>query len=208
MAPIRMQVIFSFAAAILVVLPTIAYATDYIVGDDEGWTLQFDYSEWAKDKQFHVGDTLTFIYSEGNHNVIKVDGKGFASCATSPNSGILTSGRDKITLATPGNKWYICGVSGHCDAGQKLKITVLPKSMIGDAPSPAPEVVVPGFSWAPVPVATPGYLLEADIDRVPIPAPDSSVLFPWKPLIPFNPEAPAWPPAAGFLWVPVPAGAR
>lgn len=149
-----------------------------------------------------------FIYTEGNHNVIKVDGKGFANCATSPNSGILTSGQDKITLNTPGNKWYICGVTGHCDSGQKLKITVLPKSMLCGALSPAPEPAEPDFSWAPAPVATPGYLPEAATDSVPIQAPDSSVLLPWKPLIPFNPEAPAWPPAAGFPWVPVPAGAR
>ncbi|XXG65353.1 hypothetical protein AAC387_Pa05g3073 [Persea americana] len=203
-----MQAIFSFAAAILVILPAIAYSTDYIVGDQEGWTIGFDYSEWAKDKQFHVGDTLTFIYTEGNHNVIKGDGKGFANCATSPNSGILTSGQDKITLNTPGNKWYICGVTGHCDYGQKLKITVLPKSILCGALSPAPEPAGADFSWAPAPVATPGYLPEAATDSVPIPAPDSSVLLPWKPLIPFNPEAPAWPPTAGFPWVPVPAGGR
>ncbi|RWR82150.1 blue copper-like protein [Cinnamomum micranthum f. kanehirae] len=156
MAPIRMQAIFSFAAAILVFLPAIAYSTDYIVGDQEGWTIGFDYSEWAKDKKFHVGDTLTFIYTVGNHDVIKVDEKGFANCATSPNSGILTSGQDEITLTTPGNKWYICGVTGHCDSGQKLKITVLPKSMQWGAFSPAPEPAEPDFSWAPAPVATPG----------------------------------------------------
>lgn len=61
MAPIRMQLIFhvAVAAAILITLPGIAYATDYIVGDDLGWTVGFDYSQWAKDKKFSVGDTLS-----------------------------------------------------------------------------------------------------------------------------------------------------
>ena len=40
----------------------------------------------------------------------------------------LTSGSDVITLATPGKKWYICGVAEHCEAAnQKLAITVLPQ---------------------------------------------------------------------------------
>lgn len=60
MAPIRMQLIFHVAAAaILIALPGIAHATDHIVGDDLGWTVGFDYSQWAKDKKFSVGDTLS-----------------------------------------------------------------------------------------------------------------------------------------------------
>ena len=35
-----------------------AFATDYIVGDRSGWTINFDYEGWAKDKVFPVGDKL------------------------------------------------------------------------------------------------------------------------------------------------------
>lgn len=177
------------------------------------------------------GVPTAFRYSEGDHNVVKVDGKGFGACATSPNSGVLTSGSDKITLTTAGNKWYICGVSGHCDAGQKLKITVLPKSMIGSAPSPAPEAALPGWPWAPAPVATPGYLPKWEMDGVPIPAPEPAVpWFPWPPApvetpgyMPKEEEpsqgVPTMPPEEGvppirsspamppMPWMPVPAGA-
>lgn len=45
-------------AAVLILLPAIAMAKDIIVGDDGGWTLNFDYQAWAKDKVFQVGDTL------------------------------------------------------------------------------------------------------------------------------------------------------
>jgi len=31
--------------------------TDFIVGDDRGWTLNFDQA-WAEGKQFYVGDNL------------------------------------------------------------------------------------------------------------------------------------------------------
>lgn len=29
-----------------------------MVGDEKGWTINFDYEEWANDKEFRVGDNL------------------------------------------------------------------------------------------------------------------------------------------------------
>uniref|UniRef100_M8BVP8 Blue copper protein n=1 Tax=Aegilops tauschii TaxID=37682 RepID=M8BVP8_AEGTA len=48
------------AAAALAVafLPGLAVATEYVVGDDKGWTLDFNYTAWTETKQFVVGDTL------------------------------------------------------------------------------------------------------------------------------------------------------
>ncbi|KAL5720620.1 hypothetical protein ACHQM5_013271 [Ranunculus cassubicifolius] len=123
-------------AIFAVVLPTIALATEYTVGDSSGWTTGFNYSTWAKDKEFKVGDTLVFNYPVGAHNVFKVNGTAFKDCAIPPSNEALTTGNDKITLATPGNKWYFCGVAKHCLGGQKLVITVSPGI---DAPAPAPN---------------------------------------------------------------------
>ncbi|MFS7924088.1 putative Phytocyanin domain, cupredoxin [Helianthus anomalus] len=44
------------------VLATSIYAKEYIVGDENGWKLDFDYQTWAKDKVFFVGDTLGTLY--------------------------------------------------------------------------------------------------------------------------------------------------
>jgi hypothetical protein len=77
-----------------------------------------------------------FNYPEGVHNVLKVNGTGFQECAAPAGTVALTTGKDVINLATPGRKWYICGVSKHCEVGpQKLFITVMPTSF---APSPSP----------------------------------------------------------------------
>lgn len=38
----------------------------FVVGDDKGWTLNFDYQAWAKGKQFFVGDKLG-IFFLSNH---------------------------------------------------------------------------------------------------------------------------------------------
>ncbi|ERM93590.1 hypothetical protein AMTRI_Chr03g56030 [Amborella trichopoda] len=121
-------------------LPAIALATDYVVGEDKGWTIDFDYNAWAEGKDFMVGDTLIFNYPRGQHNVAKVNGSAFQSCTKEPNNGIMDSGNDKITLATPGNKWYICTFGQHCAVGgQKLKISVSDMSMSpGMQPTPNP----------------------------------------------------------------------
>ena len=45
-------------AVFTIVLPAVAMATEFTVGDDQGWTINFDYEAWAKDKVFRVGDEL------------------------------------------------------------------------------------------------------------------------------------------------------
>ncbi|PPD89094.1 hypothetical protein GOBAR_DD13968 [Gossypium barbadense] len=121
--------------------PAISLATDFVVGDDDGWKLGIKYEDWAKGKQFFVGDTLgklyhpkpfflstmlQFKYNATVHNVYKVKGDNFKSCTVPSNNSLGSfTGNDTIKLATTGNKWYICGVNGHCDGGMKLKITVL-----------------------------------------------------------------------------------
>ncbi|KAK1419093.1 hypothetical protein QVD17_28251 [Tagetes erecta] len=126
---------------LLATLATSVAATNFIVGDDYGWTLNFDYQAWAKGKAFVVGDKLVFKYPVGKHNVFKVDGNGFQKCVMPAANQSLASGYDVITLATAGRKWYICGVGKHCETGgMKLVIDVLPQSL---PPAPAPRVVPP-----------------------------------------------------------------
>lgn len=33
-------------------------ATEFTVGDEKGWSLDFDYQSWAAGKEFHLGDKL------------------------------------------------------------------------------------------------------------------------------------------------------
>ncbi|KAL0329666.1 UNVERIFIED_CONTAM: hypothetical protein Sradi_4953300 [Sesamum radiatum] len=80
-----------------------AIATNYVVGDEAGWKVGVNYTAWAEGKTFRVGDTLVFMYTSGNHVVLKVDGADFQKCASSNASAKpLTSGNDVITLATRG----------------------------------------------------------------------------------------------------------
>ena len=56
-------------AIFAILLPAVAIATEFTVGDDQGWTINSDYVAWAKDKVFHVGEklgnvaqTITFFF--------------------------------------------------------------------------------------------------------------------------------------------------
>ena len=44
--------------AILATLVPSILGTEFMVGDDKGWTMNYDSQNWAKGKEFHVGDKL------------------------------------------------------------------------------------------------------------------------------------------------------
>ncbi|KAL7182902.1 hypothetical protein ACSBR1_041560 [Camellia fascicularis] len=123
-------------AIVAITLPS-TLATDFTIGDDNGWLLDYNYQAWAMGKDFHVGDRLIFNYPQGAHNVLKVNGTEFQQCAAPAATVALTTGNDVIPLLTPGRKWYMCGVGRHCATGNmKLAITVLP---LLQSPAAAPS---------------------------------------------------------------------
>ncbi|KAL5864013.1 hypothetical protein ACOSQ3_001527 [Xanthoceras sorbifolium] len=125
---------------------SMAMTAVYNVGDTAGWTIigGVDYRKWANHKNFHVGDTLIFKYSNQYHNVKQVSQKDFLSCnATSPIATYAT-GSDSITLKSTGHYYFLCGFPGHCEAGQKFQILVTPTSLRRTpntilSPSPSPS---------------------------------------------------------------------
>ncbi|CAL5429784.1 unnamed protein product [Camellia sinensis] len=111
-------------AIVAITLPS-TLATDFTVGDDNGWLLDYNYQAWAMGKDFRVGDRLIFDYPQGAHDVLIVNATGFQQCTAPANAVPLTTGHDIIPLTAPGQEWYIC--SYHCATGNmKLSITVLP----------------------------------------------------------------------------------
>ncbi|CAI9755388.1 unnamed protein product [Fraxinus pennsylvanica] len=123
-------------AVFFAMIATSTMATNYTVGDNAGWKVGVNYTEWVADKTFYVGDTLMFMYNKGSHDVLKVNGPDFQQCLKSNTTGLLVSGNDVITLAKPGKKWYICTVADHCTKGMKLVINVLEAATT--APTPLP----------------------------------------------------------------------
>ncbi|KAK4282106.1 hypothetical protein QN277_013521 [Acacia crassicarpa] len=145
-------------ALILIVLATALFSTtssakEFIVGDEHGWTILFDYQAWASGKLFHVGDKLIFKYRTGENNVFQVNGTDFNNCTVPAASQGLTTGNDVIVLDTPGRKWYLCGVANRCQNGQRLFIDVLPSQ--AQAPSLSPLSSVLPITLSPSPSPSP-----------------------------------------------------
>lgn len=53
--------------------------------------------------------------------MVKVNQNGYNSCVASGGSPPYKSGSDSITLVKGAN-YFICGVPGHCDLGQKIAV--------------------------------------------------------------------------------------
>ncbi|KAL5539175.1 hypothetical protein UlMin_044789 [Ulmus minor] len=102
-------------------------AVTYEVGDSTGWMIpprNDFYSEWAKNKTFHVGDQLYFnwnVSGSHTHNVANVSETEYENCTKIPTEfgKPLT-----INITSTGNQYFICTVGNHCQSGQKLAINV------------------------------------------------------------------------------------
>ncbi|KAM7260486.1 hypothetical protein ACFE04_016227 [Oxalis oulophora] len=129
-----------------------AAARVYKVGDNSGWTTigNVDYKQWAATKNFKVGDIIRFEYNAQFHNVMQVTHAMYRACNVSAPLATYTTGNDSVTVTKFGHHYFLCGVPGHCQSGQKVDINVLHLS--GPAPTLGPSSQ-PSSPSSSVPVA-------------------------------------------------------
>ena len=87
-----------------------------------------------------------FNYAGGAHNVAEVSAADYASCSAANALSSDGSSATTIALKTAGKHYFICGVPGHCAAGQKLNVRVLKSQKArssAPSPSPAPSATAP-----------------------------------------------------------------
>uniref|UniRef100_A0A7N0VN80 Phytocyanin domain-containing protein n=1 Tax=Kalanchoe fedtschenkoi TaxID=63787 RepID=A0A7N0VN80_KALFE len=133
---------------------SVCYGAVYLVGDKTGWTTigNYDYQGWAATKNFQVGDVITFVYHQQFHNVMQVTHPEYRSCNVTKPIAAYATGNDSITINNYGHHYFLCGVPGHCQSGQKVDINVHVASDV--APSPSGLVNVSNPS-TPVPTLSP-----------------------------------------------------
>ncbi|KAG6409195.1 hypothetical protein SASPL_132229 [Salvia splendens] len=126
----------------------------YTVGDTSGWSMGSDYTNWATDKTFKVGDTLVFNYASG-HTLDEVSKSDYESCTTGNSITSDSSGATSITLKAAGTHYYICGIPGHCSGGMKLAVTAAAATPTegGSKAAPSGTTTSPP-STTPTPTAT------------------------------------------------------
>ncbi|BBH10295.1 Cupredoxin superfamily protein [Prunus dulcis] len=126
----------------------VCFGTVYKVGDSNGWTDKgsVSYKDWASTKNFVVGDAIVFEYNAKEQNVVQVKTlTEFNGCNSKAPLSTYNSGNDAVELKKAGHFFYICGLPGHCEAGQKVDIRVLEPSQApspshsSPSPSPAPS---------------------------------------------------------------------
>uniref|UniRef100_A0A1D1YM47 Blue copper protein n=1 Tax=Anthurium amnicola TaxID=1678845 RepID=A0A1D1YM47_9ARAE len=145
-----LRTLAALCVALCAVVPAGA-ATLYNVGDTAGWDISADLDKWPVGKNFTVGDTLWFQYSR-YHTVNEVDKRGFYNCSTANATETGAGGNTTITLTTPGDKYFICGVLSHCFGGMRLHFAVIGTPGGWGLPLPRPHPAPPS---PPVVVTSP-----------------------------------------------------
>ncbi|KAG4145852.1 hypothetical protein ERO13_D05G119400v2 [Gossypium hirsutum] len=100
-------------------------ATDHIVGANKGWNPGINYTLWANNQTFYVGDLISFRYQKTQYNVFEVNQTGYDSCTTEGAVGNWSSGKDFIPLNESKRYYFICG-NGQCFNGMKVSVVVHP----------------------------------------------------------------------------------
>ncbi|KAG7579488.1 Cupredoxin [Arabidopsis thaliana x Arabidopsis arenosa] len=107
----------------------IPFGKIYKVGDSRGWSVynSYYYYRWSEGKQFHVGDTLFFEYNKYLNDVREISNDlDFKSCEPNSTVAVYKTGHDLVKLTIPGVHYFVSLKTGLCQAGIKLRITVLP----------------------------------------------------------------------------------
>ncbi|KAF3954897.1 hypothetical protein ACB098_05G078100 [Castanea mollissima] len=123
-------------------------ATDHIVGANRGWNPGINYTLWANNHTFYVGDLISFRYQKNQYNVFEVNQSGYDNCTTEGAFGNWSSGKDFIPLNDAKRYYFICG-NGQCYNGMKVSVVVHPLPI-----EPTPHISLPlsSHSAAPMPV--------------------------------------------------------
>ncbi|CAI9109763.1 OLC1v1009658C1 [Oldenlandia corymbosa var. corymbosa] len=126
-----------FAAAAAAVLSgRVMSMKRLVVGDKLGWTddVRVNYTEWAAQYQFFVGDWLYFRFDKYRYNVLEVNQSSYEKCYDQEFMKNLTRGGRDVYELKEARAYYFLSSGGYCYHGLKLAINVT----IPPPPPPAP----------------------------------------------------------------------
>ncbi|OEL38377.1 hypothetical protein BAE44_0000608 [Dichanthelium oligosanthes] len=154
MASLRF-VVFAASCAFLAASAASLPPAVFNVGDERGWAVPpagndtETYNHWAKRNRFQVGDILSFKYA--NDSVLLVSHDDYKQCSTETPVSRFTGGDTKFRLDGYGPFYFVSGVPGHCEAGQRMIARVrAPSSLTAGVPASAPGMPP---TLAPTPAA-------------------------------------------------------
>ncbi|KAF3570102.1 hypothetical protein F2Q69_00062651 [Brassica cretica] len=153
----------SFSSLVAIILSfiflcSLAAANEVTVGGKSGdWRIppssSYSFTEWAQKARFKVGDFIVFRYEAGKDSVLQVTQEAYKSCNTTNPLANYTDGETKVKLDRSGPFYFISGVDGHCEKGQKLSLVVVSPRHKAFSPAPSPVEFEDGPSVAPAPTS-------------------------------------------------------
>uniref|UniRef100_A0A0D9WUS0 Phytocyanin domain-containing protein n=1 Tax=Leersia perrieri TaxID=77586 RepID=A0A0D9WUS0_9ORYZ len=109
---------------VLALLPAVAMATNYTVGDEKGWNPKVDYEAWVKKhKPFYKGDWLVFEYQNGRSDVVQVDEVGYDNCDKANAISSYSKGHTYAFQLKEAKDYYFICSYGYCYDGMKVAVT-------------------------------------------------------------------------------------
>ncbi|XP_011045240.1 PREDICTED: mavicyanin [Populus euphratica] len=101
---------------------------EYEIGANEGWVVPPAndtriYNDWASENRFQVDDTIRFKYRKDS--VMEVSVEDYKKCNSSHPNFFSNTGNTVYHLNHSGYFYFISGVSGHCERGQRMIIKVI-----------------------------------------------------------------------------------
>ncbi|OEL19380.1 hypothetical protein BAE44_0019601 [Dichanthelium oligosanthes] len=131
-----------------------AEATAFEVGGDDGWVVPpanngGKYNQWASKNRFLVGDSVHFKYKKDSVMVVTED--DYNNCRASHPIFFSNNEDTEVELDRPGLFYFISGVTGHCERGQRMIVKVIgqgapPPSPPAPPSPPHPSGAAPGTS--------------------------------------------------------------
>ncbi|KAM1186793.1 hypothetical protein ACFX2G_016231 [Malus domestica] len=96
------------------------------------------YNKWASKKRFKVDDTIYFSYKKNTDSVLVVTKEDYKNCNSDQPIYFSNDGYSVVILDRPGLFYFISGVAGRCEKGQKMIIKVMEPVAVG-APNQSPK---------------------------------------------------------------------
>lgn len=66
-----------------------------------------------------------FTYSPELHDVVEASRAGYDACSSANNISASRTGNDVVALTAVGTRYFLCGLTGHCDSGMKIRVDVV-----------------------------------------------------------------------------------
>lgn len=60
--------------------------------------------------------------------MVEVGKVGYDACSSANNVSAFRSGNDVVALTAVGTRYFLCGLTGHCDSGMKIRVDVVAAS--------------------------------------------------------------------------------